>query len=234
MYHLRTYEPTSYPIQEQLNFFKLCVNCIAEDMHESLDILVYYLVRRQTTEHALSQHLFGLLKEYITIHWSSNAATHFFNRISGKLIKSETEAGFYPMIDFEQIQNLSLLLLDRILEELNRPRVNSILDDNSPLNFFLKMMIYDLGTEEYPYNDSLVINGLIKHHTNRTEEDTFEEFIAPLYEKTIPEYISRQGYIEGMIHLTFGHYGNFKAFAEACFELDKETLQKHYQNLGID
>lgn len=234
MYHLRTYEPTSYPIQEQLNFFKLCVNCIAEDMHEALDILVYYLVRRQTTEHALSQHLFGLLKEYITIHWSSNAATHFFNRISGKLIKSETEAGFYPMIDFEQIQILSLLLFNRILDELNRPRVSSILDDNSPLHFFLKMMVYDLYTEEYPYEDSLVISGLIKHYTNRKGEATFEEFIAPFYKNTIPENISRDAYIEGIIHLAFGHYENFKRFSETCFDLDKATLQKHYKELGID
>lgn len=239
IHHMQTYEPTSYPIQEQLNFFNLCFNCIAKDIYEALDILVDHLARGKTAESTLSQSLFDLLKEYITGHWSSNAATHFVDRISGKLIGVTVEKGFYPMINFEQIQNLSPLLLERVLEEQDRPSAKSILCNNSSLNSFLQKMIYNLNQEKYPYQDSLVIGGLIKHYRDRKGETTFEDFIDPLYKNTLPKdplpkYVFRLQHPSTQIREVFGNSDNFKQFSEACFDLDKETLQQHYKELGID
>lgn len=234
IYHLRTYGLTDSE-NEQLNFVRLCISCITKDMHEALDILANHLARGQTAEHPAPQQLFELLREYITIHWSSKIAALFIRAIHRKPINGSLA----PLINIEQIANLAPLVLERILEEQDSPRASSILMNNSPLNSFLKMMTYKVNIDDRVQEDNLVIAELRDYYIVRKEECTFEEFISPLYkhplpENPLPEYLLRLQYSSTQIQEVFGNSDNFKQFSEACFDLDKETLQKHYKELGID
>lgn len=229
IYHLRTYGLT-HSTQEQLNFIGLCGNCITENIHEVLDILVSHLTRGQRAEHPVPQQIFELLKEHITINWNTETATHFVSEI----YRTATNDRLDSLIDIEQIADLAPLLLERILGEQNKPHASSILTNNSPLNSLLKKMVYEINAEGRILGDSLVIVGLRDHYAARKEECTFQEFIAPLYTGPLPEGLSPGRHFSTQIREVFGNSDNFKRFSEDCFDLDKATLQKHYKELGID